>query len=115
MTKGRVVLPWGIGLWMKKLYAKREASGSFHPHHDFEGKNKLKLCHPEANPEGPYRLVATTALHAIFFTENRTRCSDSKPRMGLPGKPRDLQFSQSVSDARPAGLQLIHGTTGDCG
>jgi hypothetical protein len=32
---------------MNKLYAKREASGSFHPHHDFEGKNKLKLCHPE--------------------------------------------------------------------
>src|SRR5271163_2246238 len=45
-----------------------------------------------ANPDGPYRLVAATGLHAIFFTENRTRRSDSKPRMGRPGKPRDLQF-----------------------
>ena len=45
-----------------------------------------------ANPDGPYRSVAATRPHAIFFTENRTRCSDSKPRMGLPGKPRDPQF-----------------------
>ena len=43
-----------------------------------------------AYPDGPYRSVAATGLHAIFFTENRTRCSDSKPRMGRPGQPRDL-------------------------
>ena len=52
-------------------------------HHCQGGQPPFNLS-SRANPEGPYRLVATTALHAIFFTENRTRCSDSKLRMGLP-------------------------------
>jgi hypothetical protein len=59
---------------MKKLYAKREASGSFHPHHKSEGKNKPKLCHPD--PDFLHAAPSKTAC-AAFSEESRMRFANA--------------------------------------
>jgi hypothetical protein len=100
MTKGGVVLPQGIGWWMGKLYAKRETSRSFHPHHNCEGKNKPKLCHPERTPD--FLLRCTNQ-------RPRMRLSLRKAARGLPtplsltGNPEEAEGSAVLSTSSESG------------
>jgi len=99
MTRGRGALPLMRAIGMAECVVLLRSNGVF-PSALRSPTNVSNLnLSSRANPDGPYRLVATTGLHAIFFKENRTRCSDSKPRMGRPGKPRDLQCAPDGSQS----------------
>jgi hypothetical protein len=91
MTNLDLTLSWGFVIRMERSRSTEAAQRTLPSQSPSSMEALPSPLSSRANPDGPYRLVATTGLHAIFFKENRTRCSDSKPRMGRPGKPRDLQ------------------------
>ena len=81
---------------MEKLYAKREASGSFHPHHTCEGKNKPKLCHPERSRG------TCSSLHQqrILMEATLSPCHPDRSE----AQWRDLRLSSLPAQTQPVSL-----------
>src|SRR5271163_5199167 len=73
---------------MAKLYAKREASRSFHPHHNCEGKNKPKLCHPERTPD--FLLHCTNQRPSMRLSLRKAALGLATP-LSLTGNPEEAE------------------------
>src|SRR5271154_5796506 len=82
---------------MAKLYAKREASRSFHPHHNCEGKNNPKLCHPERTPD--FLLHCTNQRPRMRFSLRKAALGLATP-LSLTGNPEEAEGPAVLSPAK---------------
>jgi hypothetical protein len=77
---------FGYGNQCAKLMVERavwEASGTFHPPHNCEGKNKFKLCHPDRDFLTRH---SPTATCAAFSEESRMKLATPPSSTGNPGE-----------------------------